>query len=132
LLRIILNKFKRLSPLQVKDYWSEIFITESGAVYQSNRERCFWLVFKAELTALRVNDFYQLKKIIHSIDLDAMALNPDKAFDYEIVALNGTERCFILTLSEILALRELLAGASVMLELNSIIYERLYSIPVFS
>jgi hypothetical protein len=121
-----------LSPLQIKEHWLEIFITEAGAMYQSNRERCFWLQFKNELTALQVNDFYYLKKSLDSIDLDAMALHPEKAYDYEIIALNACERCFILSLSEILALRELLAGTSVMLELNSIIYERLYSIPICS
>ncbi len=124
--------FKSIKVLQKQEYWTEIFATEAGAVYQSNRERCFWLYFKTEWTGLGVNQFYQLKKTVQSIDLATMALNPDKAFDYDIIALPESERIFLLTLSEILSLQELLNGTAVMLDLNSIIYERLYSIPICS
>jgi hypothetical protein len=116
--------------LQIPTHWTEIFATASGAVYQSNRDRCFWLDFKGELTSFKIPCFSQFKKSVDKIDLQAMALNPDKAFDYEIVMTCSCERCFVLTLAEVVALQEILAGAKVMLELNSIIYERLYSIPI--
>lgn len=116
--------------MQIPNHWTEIFATANGAVYQSNSERCFWLAFKGELTSFKIPCFYQFKKSVDKIDLQAMALNPHKAFDYEIIAPCSCERCFVLTLAEAAALQEILAGAKVMLELNSIIYERLYSIPV--
>ena len=67
---------------------------------------------------------------LDSIDVDAMALNPAKSSDIEIISPCGSERCYVLTLSELLEFKELLAGARVMLQLNSILHERLYRIAV--
>lgn len=108
----------------------EVFKNSRGCVYQSNRDRCFIVEFARQKHSLSVSNFYKLKKLINSVNLTKMANNMSKAYDIEIIYLPDSEIIYVLTLSEIVVFKELLVGANIMLELNSIIYERLYSISV--
>lgn len=114
--------------IRLKTYWQEVFSTSKGGVYQSDKERLLWLSFQGRLTSYNIDCFYNLYYKVTQIDIDTMASNPNKAFDIEIITTCHCDRCFVLTLSEILELKEILEGAKVMLELNSILYERLYSV----
>ena len=107
----------------------EIYSNEKGAVYQCNKGRCLWLDFNGQMTSFKILCFYKFKKKVDQIDLEAMADNPGKAYDYEIISPCGCDRCFLLSLTDAAALKDLLAGTKVMLDLNSILYERLFSIP---
>lgn len=109
------------------DHFIEIFVTPNGAVYQSNQDRCFWVEFNGRLTPYRVPCLYKLKKAIDMIDLDMMATNPSTVYDYEIISPCSCSHCYVLTLTEVAEMKQLLSGTKVMLELNSILYERLYS-----
>lgn len=82
------------------------------------------------MTEYKLPCFFALKKLVDKIDLDAMALNPSKYSDIEIISPCGSERCYVLTLSEVLEFRDLLSGTCVMLQLNSILHERLYRVAV--
>jgi hypothetical protein len=82
------------------------------------------------MTEYKLPCFFALKKLIDGIDLDTMALNSGKSSDFEIISPCGSERCYVLSLSQLLEFRELLSGARVMLQLNSILHERLYRIAV--
>lgn len=104
----------------------EIYRTPHGCVYQCDRKRCFSIDFGGYLTEFKFPCFLALKKLVDGIDVDAMILNPDTAADVEIVSPCGSERCYVLTISQLLEFKELLAGAKVMLQLNSILHERLY------
>lgn len=110
------------------DHFIEVYKTQNGAVYQSNKDRCFWVDFNDELTSYKVPCFYKFKKAVDNVDLELMASNPAAAYDYEVIAPCSCDRCYVLTLTEIAELKDLLSGAKVMLELNSILYERLYSV----
>lgn len=112
---------------EVPHHFEEIHSTKNGTVYQSDKDRCFWLSFKGEMTSFNVPCLYKFKKAVDTIDLDLMASNPDAVYDYEIIAPCNCDRCYVLTLTEIAELKDLLAGTKVMLELNSILNERLYS-----
>ncbi|WP_299452122.1 DUF6686 family protein [uncultured Microscilla sp.] len=114
----------------IPNHFIEVYQTPNGAVYQSNKDRCFWVEFNGAMTSYKVLCFYKFKKAVDNIDLDLMANNSDAVYDYEIIAPCSCERCYVLTLTEIAELKELLSGAKVMLELNSILYERLYSVLV--
>lgn len=111
-----------IAPPQLK----EIFSTPHGVVYQCDGKRCFSVDFGGYITEFKFPCFLALKNLVDSIDLDAMVLNPDPASDIEIINPCGSERCYVLTFSQLLEFRELLAGAKVMLQLNSILHERLY------
>jgi len=102
----------------------EIFRTERGAVYQCSRKNCYWLEYGITTTAFRVSDFRLFKKHIDSIDVERMLTDVSPGADVEVVMPPGTERCFLLTVRDILALREILSGAKFMIELNSEIRSR--------
>jgi len=104
----------------------EIFTTQHGAVYQCDKKRCFFVDFGGYVTEYKFPCFFALKKLIDAIDLEQMAMDPSNSSDIEIVSPCGSERCYVLTLPQLVEFRELLAGARVMLQLNSIIHERLY------
>lgn len=104
----------------------EIYRTSHGCVYQCDKKRCFSIDFGGYTTEFKFPCFLALKNLVDSIDLDAMVLNPDTAADIEIISPCGSERCYVLTFSQLLEFKELLVGAKVMLQLNSILHERLY------
>ena len=113
------------SQIQLK----EIYSTRRGSVYQCDSKRCFVVDFAGEMTEFKLPCFFALKKLVDSIDLEGMALNPSKSSDIEIISPCGSDRCYVLTLPELIEFKELLTGARVMLQLNSILHERLYRIP---
>jgi hypothetical protein len=108
----------------------EIFKTDKGGVYQCNQTNRLLIDFAGSTTAFKISCFLDLKKKLEQVDLNAMAFNLSEEFDYAIVSPCPCERCYVLSMSEVIAFRELLAGAKVMLELNSILYERLYAVAV--
>ncbi|MFZ6008920.1 MAG: hypothetical protein ACOYXT_01130 [Bacteroidota bacterium] len=108
----------------------EIFRTENGCVYQCDKKLCFWVDFGGYMTPYKIPCFYSLKKLVDSIDLDAMVLDAAKSSDIEIISPCGSERCYVLDFAGVIEFKELLSGAKVMLELNSILHERLYRVCV--
>ena len=108
----------------------EVYSTVHGGIYQCNRLNCFWLEFAGGLSAFKINDFLQLVKQVEQIDVVEMAQNSARVADVAIINPFRSERCFVLTLTDVLNLREILQGAKVMLELNSIIYECLHGMAV--
>lgn len=96
----------------------EVFKTEKGAFYQCSRKNCFWLEFMNRTTSFTVSDFFTFKKRIDSIDVIEMLKDTSRKSDFEIVMPFRSERCFLLTVQDIIDLQELLAGAKFMLELN--------------
>jgi hypothetical protein len=103
----------------------EVFRTDAGCVYQSDYENCLYVEFSGKTIRYKVKCFFRLKSIVDRIDLAKMASDPDPACDFEIVTMCACEHCYVLTLPQVIALKELLAGAKVMLELNSILHDRL-------
>lgn len=96
----------------------EVFKTEIGAVYQCSRKNCYWLEFQNTTTAFSVSDFRLFKNRIDSIDIEQMLCDTSRSSDFEIVMPFRTDRCFILSVEDILNLREILDGAKFMIELN--------------
>ncbi|MFZ4861850.1 DUF6686 family protein [Sphingobacterium sp. Mn56C] len=96
----------------------EVFKTAQGSVYQCSRKNCYFLEFLGGTTAFNVRDFFRLKKHIDAIDVEQMICDASRTADFEIVMPFRSDRCFILDVQDILNLRELLAGAKFMLELN--------------
>jgi len=96
----------------------EVFKSEFGAVYQCSRKNCYWLEFQNTTTSFKVGDFIRFKKRIDAIDVEKMLCDSSRSSDFEIVMPFRTERCFILTVEDILNLRDILAGAKFILELK--------------
>ncbi|HEX8530395.1 MAG TPA: hypothetical protein VF646_10245 [Cytophagales bacterium] len=104
----------------------EVFRTEAGCVYQSDLEHCLYVEFANRTVKYKLKCFFRLKAAIDRVDLVRMASDASRAADVEIISLCACENCYVLTLPQVVAFKELLAGANVMLELNSILHERLH------
>lgn len=106
----------------------EVYKTESGAVYQCNNQNCLWINFAGESYSYKIDQFFSLKSIVDNIDITKMINCTENASDFAIIAPLSSQKIYILNLCELLSFKELLSGTKVMLELNSIIYEKLYSL----
>ena len=104
--------------------YQEVFSTSKGVVYQCARTNRLILSFWGTHTPLSARDFAQFRRLVNTVNIHQMALSTDAADDIEILTVPRSERCYVLTLCEIVHLRELLSGAALMLELNSILRER--------
>ncbi len=96
----------------------EVFKSDCGAVYQCSRQNCYWLEFQNTTTSFKVGDFIRFKKRIDTIDIEKMLCDSSRSSDFEIIMPFRTERCFILSVEDILNLRDILAGAKFVLELK--------------
>ncbi|MFD2571101.1 hypothetical protein ACFSUS_10680 [Spirosoma soli] len=103
--------------------YQEVFKTDKGVVYQCDATNRLVLEFWDTHTPMSARDFAQFRRMVQTIDIRQMALSTDNAYDVEILALPRSERCYVLTLCEVIHLRELLNGATLMLELNSMLRE---------
>ncbi len=99
--------------------FEEVFLNEDGAVYQCSRKNCYWLEFQGKTSSFKLRDFFLFKKKIDAIDIEQMLINSARTFDFEVIMPFRSESIFILTVEDILKLREVLAGAKFMIELNS-------------
>ncbi|WDF66759.1 hypothetical protein PQ465_10635 [Sphingobacterium oryzagri] len=97
----------------------EVYKTDKGAVYQCSRKNCYWLEFQDSTTAFRISDFFSFKKTIESINVAQMLADASRKSDFELIMPFRTDRCFMLSVQDVLELRELLKGAKFMIELNS-------------
>ncbi len=105
---------------------NEIYTCPAGAVYQCNQRNRLLLHFAGTHTVLKVEAFLRLKKAIDRIELDEMATSTKRSSDFEVITICGCDRCYVLTLPELLAFKELLDGAKFMLELNSMLHQCLH------
>ncbi|MDJ1500544.1 hypothetical protein [Xanthocytophaga agilis] len=122
---------KKVAPAITESY-QEVFRTKSGCIYQSDIEKSLLVEFANKIARFDIRCLQRLKSAVFSINLAEMATDTSRTTDVEIISLCACEHCYVLTLGEIINFRELLAGAFVMFELNSIIQERIYSIPVYA
>jgi len=113
-----------------KPDWAEVFRTEGGCVYQSDAEKALYVEFGGKIARYDIRCLGRLKKAVAGIDLERMATDVSRTSDVEIISLCACEHCYVLNIGQIIAFRELLEGAFVMFDLNSIIRERLYALPV--
>lgn len=113
--------------MQISAAMQEIFITDNGAVYQCDKSNRLLVSFGDSLAELKVETFLRLKKAVDSINLSTMAVNTGRSSDYELITVFGCDKLYVLTLPEIYSFKELLSGAKFILELNSMLHERLYA-----
>ena len=97
-----------------------IFETNRGRIVQSDQLHCYFLHFNDISFKLAPCALIALKAKIHSFDLPSLLLG-DEDFGIEVLPICNRDRFLILDLEELIALKELIDGAFVMLELNSIV-----------
>jgi hypothetical protein len=122
-----MQNMQELTILPSVDF-SEVYSTRSGSIYQSDSENCWYIDFAGKLARFDYRNLLKLKKAVYQIDIENLLLNSDKAPDLEIIFICACDHCYVLSLIQIIALKELLQGTFVMLDLNHIIYDRLHRI----
>jgi hypothetical protein len=113
----------------LQDELVEVFKTEAGSIYQSDSENCWYVDFAGKLARFDYRCLLKLRKAVYHIDIEAILLDNTKSPDIEIVFICACDHCYVLSVLEIIALKELLQGTFTMLELNHIIYDRLHRLP---
>jgi hypothetical protein len=104
---------------------TDVFNTKAGAVYQSDSERCWYVDFAGKAARFDYRCLLKLRKAVYHIDIEQKLLSTEKSPDVEIIFICACDHCYILSLVQIIALKELLEGTFVMLELNHILHDRL-------
>lgn len=105
---------------------TEVFSTMAGGIYQCDEERCWYVNFASKLARFDYRCLMKLRKAVYHVDIEALLLNTDKAPDVEIIFICACDHCYVLTLLQIIELKEILEGTFVMLELNHIIHQKLH------
>jgi hypothetical protein len=105
--------------------WNKVYGNNSGTIYQSDEEKCWFIDFAGKVAKFDYRNILKLKKAIYKIDIEALLLSNAKAADLEIIFICACDHCYVLSLLEIIAMKDLLQGTFVMLELNHIIEDRL-------
>ncbi len=107
----------------------EVFKTSAGAIYQCDAERCWYVDFAGKLAKFDYRCLLKLRKVVYNVDIEQTLLTSSKTPDVEIIFICACDHCYVLTLLQIIELKEILEGTFVMLELNHIIHDRLFRIP---
>ncbi len=105
-----------------------IYESSNASIHQSDSENCFYLNFKSEVYKLKVCSFIALKAKLDKMNLEAMLLDDEMGADVEIISLCNNDRILVLTIDEVIELKELMAGSMVMIELNSIVHQRIHRV----
>ena len=105
----------------------EVFKTNAGTVYQSDKQNCLFLNFAGKFYKLSYQSIKDLKKTIDNIDLEYICTHTQHA-DIEIFFLK--EHCFILTGIQVVALKEILQGTFAMFRLNHIVKDCLHRLVI--
>jgi len=99
----------------------EIFRTEHGAVLQCSNKNCYWLEFAGDCTPFKVADFISFRKQVDTIAVDELLCAPTSSSDLTILMPFRSQRCFVLNVTEVVRLKELMQGAKFMMELPGVI-----------
>jgi len=106
----------------------EVFQTAKGSVFQSDREGCWYIDFSYKLARFDYRSLIKLRKAVYAIDIESLLLNSEKSADLEILFICACDHFYVLTFLEVIAFKELLEGAFVMLELNKIVHDRIHRV----
>ena len=99
-----------------------VYRTLNGSIHQCDDSQRFLLRYGNESLSFRACEFIAFKRKIQQIELSELL---EQDYDVEVLYMPHCDRFMVLTIFEILELRELMAGAFTMLELNSIIHSKL-------
>lgn len=104
---------------------TEVFSTKTGTIFQSDAERCWYVDFAGKFARFDYRCLLKLRQAVYHVDIEQKLLSSDKSPDVEIIFICACDHCYILTVAQIIALKELLEGTFVMLDLNHILHDRL-------
>lgn len=107
---------------------TEVFSTNKGSIFQNDAERCWYVNFAGKSARFDYRCLLKLRKAVYNVDIEGLLLDNTKSPDVEIIFICACDHCYVLTLMQIIELKEILEGTFVMLDLNRIIQDRLFRI----
>lgn len=107
---------------------TEVFSTNKGSIFQNDAERCWYVNFAGKSARFDYRCLLKLRKAVYNVDIEGLLLDTTKSPDVEIIFICACDHCYVLTLMQIIELKEILEGTFVMLDLNRIIQDRLFRI----
>ena len=104
---------------------TEVFGTNNVTIFQCDAERCWYVDFAGKMARFDYRNLLKLRNAVYNVDIENILLDSTKSPDVEIIFICACDHCYVLTLLQIIALKEILEGTFVMLELNNILHDRL-------
>lgn len=102
-----------------------IYDTTNGKVVQDDRDNCFYLEYKGNQYRMAVCALIAFKNKLDQLNIEQLLLSDAALNSIEILPLCNKEHLLVLTLDEIIEMKDLIPGTLVMLELNSILQQRI-------
>jgi hypothetical protein len=99
----------------------EVYRTKSGSVAQCNKTNSYILQYAGTTTSFKATNFIDFIKRVNTINLEEMILSSSPVTDVTVLMPPYVDRCFVLTLTDVLNLKDLLSGAKFALHLNSVL-----------
>ncbi len=109
--------------LSTTDTSTAIFGTEHTHMYQCDVTETFQLQFFGQQIEFRTCELIIFRRKIQQVDI--LDLLDSDTPDTELIQLPHCNRFFLFSTLEILELKELMSGVFTMLELNSLIHQRI-------
>lgn len=103
-----------------------VHATQNSSVHQLDEENCLLISFKGTEYKLKMCAFIALKAKVDRIDIVSMLMSSERYDSLEIISMCHADELMVLTLDEILELKDLLVGTLVLMELNSILCQRIH------
>lgn len=101
----------------------EVYRTGYGSVSQCNKTNSYILEFAGYTSTFKASNFLDFTKRVNKLDVEELIFSSSSITDVIVLMPPYSERCFALTLTDILNLRDLLSGAKFALHLNSVLCE---------
>lgn len=101
-----------------------IYSTNSCASYQCDSSNAMYLDIYGERFQLNICTLFSFRKKLFDINLEYLLLDSESA-PIEILNLHCVDKLFVLSIDEIIELRDLMDGTFAMLQLNSIIHQNI-------
>ncbi|MGL1885935.1 MAG: hypothetical protein OCD76_05420 [Reichenbachiella sp.] len=102
-----------------------IYSTNNGEVFQDDVKNRYQLNYKGQSYHLSVCSFIAFKSKLEAVEVETVLLSDQMYKHIEIISLCNLDRVLVLTIDEVIELRDLVQGGLVMLELNSIVHHRI-------
>ncbi len=105
----------------------ELYRTAKGFTQQCDLTNRIILNFGEQVIAFRYLDFVSFRRKVDRVNLHDMIFNLDDAYDFEVIEAPKSNQQLVLTLCDLVQLRDLLSGTQFALDLNSMLHEALYT-----
>ena len=107
----------------------EVFRTDKGVIFQSDRENCLFVDFGGKIAKYSISCLQRLRSRLKMVDIHGM-LSDSSHPNFELVTISLCDHCYLLSVVDCINFLELLEGTFVMFNLNNILKDRLQRVVI--